>query len=62
MNDSVDVKRHVYLRTIAKRKVHDAFFFGNTSTLVSGAGIPPRRPQGGSPWIRPSGGEGLIRA
>ena len=27
MNDSVDVKRHVYLRTIAKLKVHDAFFF-----------------------------------
>ena len=52
MNDSEDVKRHVYLRTIAKLKVHAAFFFGhsvtevgsNTSTLVSGVGIPPRRP------------------
>ena len=55
MNDSVDVKRHVYLRTIAKLKVHAEFFFGdpvtevgsNTSTLVSGVGIPPRRPKGG---------------
>ena len=27
MNDSVDVKRHDYLRTIAKLKVHAAFFF-----------------------------------
>ena len=52
MNDSVDVKRHVYLRPIAKLKVHAEFFFGdsvtevgsNTSTLVSGVGIPPRRP------------------
>ena len=52
MNDSVDVKRHVYLRTIAKLKVHAEFFFGNsvtnvdsnTSTFVSGVGIPPRRP------------------
>ena len=52
MDDSVDVKRHVYLRTIAKLKVHAEFFFGgsvtkvgsNTSTLVSGVGIPRRRP------------------
>ena len=52
MNDSVDFKRHVYLRTIAKLKVHAELFFGdsvsevgsNTSTLVSGVGIPPRRP------------------
>ena len=27
MNDSVDVKRHVYLRAIAKLKVHAEFFF-----------------------------------
>ena len=55
MNDSVDVNRHVYLRTIAKLKVHAEFFFlatvteigsnhSNTSTLVSGVGIPPRMP------------------
>ena len=53
MNDNVDVKRHVYLQTIAKLKVHAEFFFfgdsvtdvgSNTSTLVSGVGIPPRRP------------------
>ena len=52
MNDSVDVKRHVYIRTIAKLKVHAEFFFGDsvtevgssTSTLVVGVGIPPRRP------------------
>ena len=51
MNDSVDVKRHVSLRPIAKLKVHAEFFFGdsvtevgsNTSTLVLGVGIPPRR-------------------
>ena len=30
MNDSVDVKRHVYLRTIAKLKVHAEFFFGDS--------------------------------
>ena len=56
MYDSVNVKRHVYLRTIAKLKVHAEFFFGdsvtevgsNTSTLVSGVGIPPSRPQGGA--------------
>ena len=46
MNDSADVKRHVYLRTIAKLKVHAEIFFSdsvtevgsNTSTLVSGVG------------------------
>ena len=51
MNDSVDVKRHGYLQTIAKLKVHAEFFFDNsvtevgrnTSTLVSGVGILPRR-------------------
>ena len=50
MNDSVDAKRHVYLRTITKLKVNTEFFFGdsvtkvgsNTSTLVSGVGISPR--------------------
>ena len=75
MNDSVDVKRHVYLRTIAQLKVHAAFCFGdsitevgsNTSTLVTGVGIPPRRPWVVSPWILPSGGgggraEGLTQA
>ena len=42
MNDSVDAKRHVYLQTIAKLKVHAEFFLAtlslssNTSTLVSG--------------------------
>ena len=64
MNDSVDVKRHVYLRTIAKLKVHAEFFFGdsvaevgsNTSTLVSGIGIPPEGRRVVSPWILPSGG------
>ena len=30
MNDSVDVKRHVYLRTIVKLKVHAEFFFGDS--------------------------------
>ena len=52
MNDSVDVKRHIYLRTIAKLKVHAEFDFcdsvtevgSNTSTLVSGVGIPPSGP------------------
>ena len=51
MNDRVDVKRHVYLRTIAKMKGHAEFFCdslteagSNTSTLVSGVCIPPRRP------------------
>ena len=52
MNDRVDVKRHVYLQTIAKMKGHAELCFGdsvtevgsNTSTLVSGVCIPPRRP------------------
>ena len=54
MNDSVDVKRHIYLRTIAKLKVHAEFDLAtlspkstathHTSTLVSGVGIPPSRP------------------
>ena len=47
MNDSADVKRHVYLR-----KCMLTYFFGdsvtevgsNTPTLVSGVGISPRRP------------------
>ena len=30
MNDSVGVKRHVYLRTIAILKVHAEFFFGDS--------------------------------
>ncbi len=55
MNDSVDVKSHVYLRTIVKLKLHAELFFGdsvtevgrNTSTLVSGVGISPRRLQDG---------------
>ena len=55
MNDSVDVKSHVYLRTIAILKVQAEFFFGDsvtevgsiTTTLVSGVGISPRRLQDG---------------
>ena len=52
MNDSVDVKRHVYLRTIAKLKVHAEFFFGNSvtehiNTRFGCIGIPPRRLKGG---------------
>ena len=50
MNDSVDVKRHINLRTIAKLKVHAELdmatlqqHISNTSTLVSGVGIPPSR-------------------
>ena len=48
MNDSVDVKRHMNLRTIAKLKVYAEFdlatlqqHINNTSTLVSGVGIQP---------------------
>ena len=51
MNDSVDVKRHVYLRTIAKLKVHAEFFFGDSvneqqhiNIRLGCRGIPPRRP------------------
>ena len=50
MNDSVDVKRPINLRTIAKLKVHAEFDLATlspksaaTSTLVSGVGIPPSR-------------------
>ena len=50
MNDSVDVKTHINLRSIAKLKVHAEFdlatlqqHINNTSTLVSGVGIPPSR-------------------
>ena len=50
MGDSVDVKRHVYLRTIAKQKVYSDFNLATftdvssiTSTLVSGVGIPPSK-------------------
>ena len=51
MNDSVDIKRHVYLRTIAKLKGHAEFFFGDSvteqqhiNTRFGCIGIPPRRP------------------
>ena len=37
MNDSVDVKRHVYLRTIAKMKGHAELFFLATLSLKSAA-------------------------
>ena len=50
MNDSVDVKRLINLRTIAKLKVQAELdmatlqqHISNTLTLVSGVGIPPSR-------------------
>ena len=65
MNDSVDVKRHVYLRTIAKLKVHAEFFFWRLchraathqhSFRVWAYHQEDRRVV--SPWILPSGGGG----
>ena len=47
MNDSVDVKRHIYLRTNAKQKVYAEFDLAilsptfHTSTLISSVGTPP---------------------
>ena len=67
MNDSVDVKRHIDLRTIAQLKVHAEFDLATKSGAtrqhwfrVYAYHQVGRRVV--SPWILLSGGGGLIRA